>query len=531
MPKILDRCVERLMDNPDFTPKDGTDKRDSAYAVCVASLQKAGILKKGTTELTDKGKDREAEMAAAASAILANLGNLTFRDVEESLRDALHDQFKKLSPAGEQIGEIPWIVDVLWLDNYLVYRYEGKDWRAPFTMNDDYTATIGKGTPVVQAWIEATGDPSTDLRAGLYWRGEDGAEHPALVPVQAAVWSTAFVNDLPDSAFLYIEPGGSADDEGKTKPRSLRHFPYKGKEGEIDLPHLRNALARIPQSTLPDDVKDRVLRRAKRIARANGIETEASRAAGDPASISDGIPDHYLRFPLRSRAGRGGLAFKLVNEERGIAALLDGEERIELLFDRREPHRWTMADAKKWLSRPLMSVTASSMHVVGDSDEIPAPVKEAMEKLKVDGLTPFVVRVDASIGKFEAESGKVNFTKRFYEKFGPAFVGKPYYLGHRGFDSTDYREKIGRILHFSMNGHPSFWINISESADGIRKQIKEDQALEVAAERTGASSVEGWASKTEDHEGYLEPIDFHPSGIALVRKEAATGTGIARVYQ
>ena len=82
-----------------------------------------------------------------------------------------------------------------------------------------------------------------------------------------AVWSTAFVNDLPDSAFLYIEPDpdSSKDSEGKTVPRTLRHFPYKDSSGNIDLPHLRNALARIPQSNLPQDVKDRLTKKAQSI--------------------------------------------------------------------------------------------------------------------------------------------------------------------------------------------------------------------------------------------------------------------------
>jgi hypothetical protein len=61
-----------------------------------------------------------------------------------------------------------------------------------------------------------------------------------------AVWSTAFVNTLPDSSFLYVE-SGTKDSEGKTTPRSKRHLPYKDKSGKIDLPHLRNAIARIPQ--------------------------------------------------------------------------------------------------------------------------------------------------------------------------------------------------------------------------------------------------------------------------------------------
>lgn len=66
-----------------------------------------------------------------------------------------------------------------------------------------------------------------------------------------AQWSRGYVNDLPDSAFLYIEPGSEKDDGGRTVPRSLRHFPVRNHRGEPDVPHLRNALARIPQSEAP----------------------------------------------------------------------------------------------------------------------------------------------------------------------------------------------------------------------------------------------------------------------------------------
>lgn len=76
-------------------------------------------------------------------------------------------------------------------------------------------------------------------------------------------WSRAHMNDLPDSAFLYIEPGGKKDRDGRTTPRSLRHFPYKSASGAIDQAHLRNALSRIPQSSLPADVKRRVKERAE----------------------------------------------------------------------------------------------------------------------------------------------------------------------------------------------------------------------------------------------------------------------------
>src|SRR5258708_14546120 len=63
----------------------------------------------------------------------------------------------------------------------------------------------------------------------------------AMASAEAAMTS-ASVNDLPDSDFAYIEPGGTKDDSGKTPPRSLRHFPVH------DAAHVRNALARAPQS-------------------------------------------------------------------------------------------------------------------------------------------------------------------------------------------------------------------------------------------------------------------------------------------
>lgn len=56
-----------------------------------------------------------------------------------------------------------------------------------------------------------------------------------------AVMSAAEINNLPDSAFAYIQPGGKKDASGRTVPRFLRHFPIP------DAAHVRNALARIAQ--------------------------------------------------------------------------------------------------------------------------------------------------------------------------------------------------------------------------------------------------------------------------------------------
>lgn len=80
-----------------------------------------------------------------------------------------------------------------------------------------------------------------------------------------AEWSRAFINDLPDSAFLYISPGGEKDEDGKTTPRSLRHFPYRNPQGAVDLPHLRNAIAQAPKANLSPEIIAKVQAKGRKI--------------------------------------------------------------------------------------------------------------------------------------------------------------------------------------------------------------------------------------------------------------------------
>ncbi len=74
----------------------------------------------------------------------------------------------------------------------------------------------------------------------------------AQVASVKAAMSSASINDLPDSAFAYIQPGGTKDAEGKTVPRSLRHFPVH------DADHVRNALSRAPQSPFGDQAMPKI---------------------------------------------------------------------------------------------------------------------------------------------------------------------------------------------------------------------------------------------------------------------------------
>ena len=88
--------------------------------------------------------------------------------------------------------------------------------------------------------------------------------------IEMAIWSRAFINDLPDSSFAIILPGGKKDEEGRTTPRSLRKLPFKDQNGKIDLPHLRNALARLPQTDLTSAQK----------AKARKVLAAAAKSAG-----------------------------------------------------------------------------------------------------------------------------------------------------------------------------------------------------------------------------------------------------------
>ena len=87
-----------------------------------------------------------------------------------------------------------------------------------------------------------------------------------------AVWDTAYMNNLPDSAFLYVQAGGTKDAQGMTVPRSLRHFPVKDAGGKLDMPHLRNALVRIPQSNAPLPVKKACLAAAQKLLGAAKVK-------------------------------------------------------------------------------------------------------------------------------------------------------------------------------------------------------------------------------------------------------------------
>ena len=113
---------------------------------------------------------------------------------------------------------------------------------------------------------------------------------------QRAQMSAAEINDLPDSAFAYIEPGGSKDEQGKTTPRSLRHFPIH------DEAHVRNALSRAPQSPFGDKAMPKIRAAAKKM----GIEVSDESSRSRQRDYFDrAFPLEGIEILSRAKGGDG----------------------------------------------------------------------------------------------------------------------------------------------------------------------------------------------------------------------------------
>jgi HK97 family phage prohead protease len=113
--------------------------------------------------------------------------------------------------------------------------------------------------------------------------------------------TSAAINDLPDSAFAYVEPGGTKDAQGKTTPRSKRHFPVH------DEAHARNALARAPQSPFGKMAMPKILSACRRF----GIQVSGHERSAFGAADMDGFPERrFTRFPPELRTdGENGPQF------------------------------------------------------------------------------------------------------------------------------------------------------------------------------------------------------------------------------
>lgn len=56
MPEKLEQCVLRLMEDPDFKPEDGEDRKASAYAICTAQMKETDNVQKEEEKMTESNQ-------------------------------------------------------------------------------------------------------------------------------------------------------------------------------------------------------------------------------------------------------------------------------------------------------------------------------------------------------------------------------------------------------------------------------------------------------------------------------------------
>jgi hypothetical protein len=92
---------------------------------------------------------------------------------------------------------------------------------------------------------------------------------PEQKAITERVWTRRYINNLPDSAFAVTYKEGE---------KTVRKFPHHDAKGRIDLPHLRNANARLPQSELPPEQKEKAMKHLAMHKKTLGIGINAEEA-------------------------------------------------------------------------------------------------------------------------------------------------------------------------------------------------------------------------------------------------------------
>lgn len=127
-----------------------------------------------------------------------------------------------------------------------------------------------------------------------------------------AEWDTAYINNLPDSAFAVIEPGGTKDDQGKTVPRSLRKLPHHDSAGAVDKAHLANAMAREPQSDLTPAEHQKahahLMAHEKAMGMGEGAQMKAALPAIEIRNTAELWPDEDMQ--IRALEEGDGMTFE-----------------------------------------------------------------------------------------------------------------------------------------------------------------------------------------------------------------------------
>ncbi len=190
----------------------------------------------------------------------------SFEEITEKVRGAI----KATRKYGDWQNVMATFDDKVYFSVYDSMTQKTRYFEIEYELDGD-EVTLGEATEVFKKTEWIIKEQAEAIAASLFPIMEDDQE--LLIE---AKWPAKIINDLPDSSFAFIAEGGKKDKDGKTAPRSLRYLPYKDAEGKIDLPHLRNALARLTQTDLPEEDQKKALKVLEKAAKEAGVEKKKS---------------------------------------------------------------------------------------------------------------------------------------------------------------------------------------------------------------------------------------------------------------
>jgi len=136
-----------------------------------------------------------------------------------------------------------------------------------------------------------------------------------------AIWKKTYVDSLPDSHFMHVEPG-----QPPNTPGDHRHFPYKDHTGAVDLLHVRHAVGSVHESSLPTNVKAKVQAKLEGLLTSTGndcVHLDASKMTRTPQGGLRGpaMPTKPGVFLYKHTAGP--MAGRIVREYRPPEEVFD----------------------------------------------------------------------------------------------------------------------------------------------------------------------------------------------------------------
>ena len=196
---------------------------------------------------------------------------------------------------------------------------------------------------------------------------------------EAKVWSKAYVADLPDSSFAFIEPGGNQDSEGKTVPRTLRHFPYKDLAGNIDKQTLTKAITAVSKSAFKGAALEPLLKAADDI----GLDVKSIHLKA-PGEGLDAIETELLAVATTTKGGDPGMNEKEMAEfKEAVKGMITESvkgitEKVDALAER-------IPEQKAAETPPAQTTLEVPAAVTAKSEE--PPQEDPLSKILVDLAT------------------------------------------------------------------------------------------------------------------------------------------------